>query len=143
MWQAVVFGLGQAHETTGVHHASGCYCCCCYRGARQFAPKATKQLGIEMPPPHDGRRGDLSARAPGEPEVAALRQGLAQAGYVEGRKVKIEYRWAEGRFDRLPSPAADLAQHRVAVIIATGPRPPPPGLQPRRYHSFLWRPTIP
>jgi putative ABC transport system substrate-binding protein len=64
--------------------------------------------------------GLLSARSPDPSEVGALRQGLAESGYAEGRNVAIEHRWAEGRFDRLPALAADLVQHRVAVIIATG-----------------------
>ena len=64
--------------------------------------------------------GLLSARSPAPSEVAALSGGLAEGGYVEGRNIATEYRWAEGRFDRLPAMAAELVQRRVAVIIATG-----------------------
>jgi putative ABC transport system substrate-binding protein len=66
--------------------------------------------------------GFLSNRAAAESEnvVAAFRQGLADAGFMEGRNLAIDYRVAEDRLERLPSLAADLVSRRVAVIAATG-----------------------
>src|SRR5437016_7735319 len=52
------------------------------------------------------------------PRLAALRQTLSEAGYVEGKTIAIEYRWAEGDYDRLAGQAAEFARQRVAVIFA-------------------------
>ena len=57
---------------------------------------------------------------PFAPFVAALHQGLSDTGYVEGQNLAIEYRWAEGRYDRLPALAADLVGRKVDVIVTGG-----------------------
>jgi putative tryptophan/tyrosine transport system substrate-binding protein len=68
--------------------------------------------------------GFLSATSPGSlaPSLNSFRQRLSETGYVEDQNVAIEYRWAEGRYDRLPALAADLVSHKVDVI-ATGNLP--------------------
>jgi putative ABC transport system substrate-binding protein len=67
--------------------------------------------------------GFLGSEAPDlwASRVRAFRQGLSEAGYVEGRNVAIEFRWAEGHYDRLPALAADLVARRAAVIATNGP----------------------
>ena len=59
---------------------------------------------------------DTSAKS-----LAAFHHGLAESGYVEGRNASMQYRWAEGQYERLPAMAADLVRNQVAVLLAGGP----------------------
>jgi putative ABC transport system substrate-binding protein len=66
--------------------------------------------------------GYLGSESPGRysSRLSAFREGLAEAGYAEGRTVAIEFRWAEGQYSRLPALATDLANRQVNVIVAAG-----------------------
>jgi putative ABC transport system substrate-binding protein len=81
------------------------------------APLATRAQTSSMPV-----IGLLGSASPAQfaPYVAGFRRGLNETGYVEGKNVAIEFRWAEGHYDRVPALAADLVRRRVAVIFTTG-----------------------
>jgi putative tryptophan/tyrosine transport system substrate-binding protein len=66
--------------------------------------------------------GFLSSRSPAESAsvVAAFRQGLHESGYIDGQNARIEFRWADGHYDRLPILASELVSRQVALIAATG-----------------------
>jgi putative ABC transport system substrate-binding protein len=67
--------------------------------------------------------GYLDSGSPDHNWAAAFREGLREAGYIEDDNVAIEYRWAEGHYDRLPDLATDLVRRRVAVLVATSTPP--------------------
>jgi putative ABC transport system substrate-binding protein len=84
-----------------------------YRLSARAQPAATKTVGV------------LSSGSPESfaPFLAAFVRGLAAEGYVEHRNIAIEYRWARGQYDRLPTLAAELASRKVDVILASGGTP--------------------
>ena len=87
---------------------------CCWVIAWPFAVRAQQATTPLI--------GFLSSRSPNESEAlgAAFRQGLAEGGYAEGQNVHLAFRWAEGRYDRLPELAAELVKAQVAVIASVG-----------------------
>ena len=89
-----------------------------FSGSAAAWPLATRAQQAAMP-----AIGFLSSRSPQDSTLAlaAFHQALAEAGYVEGRNVMIEFRWAEGQYDRLPALAAELVRRPVTVIAAFAP----------------------
>jgi putative ABC transport system substrate-binding protein len=81
---------------------------------------ATPLAADAQPAGKNPRIGILRPGSPPDPLLDAFRQGLRELGYDEGRNISIEYRWAEGRDDRLPGLAADLVRLKVDVIVAGG-----------------------
>jgi putative ABC transport system substrate-binding protein len=80
-------------------------------------------LAARAQPPRMPVVGVLAGGSAEKRFVAPFLQGLAEAGYLEGQNVALEYRWAEGRYDRLPELAADLVRHRVSVIAVPASTP--------------------
>jgi len=86
-------------------------------GGAVFGSRAARAQQKAMPV-----MGFLSSGSPGgfAPYAAGLRQGLSDTGYAEGKNLVIEYRWAEGHYDRLPALAAELVGRNVDLIVASG-----------------------
>src|SRR5579883_3461736 len=86
-------------------------------GAAALSPLAARAQRSAVPVV-----GFLSSRSSGEASVhtAAFREGLAESGFVDGQNVSVIFRWADGRYDRLPALAKELVDSRVSAIVAGG-----------------------
>src|SRR5262249_10388593 len=91
----------------------GLLACCSLAPAMAQAQQAMPVIGF------------LSARSLADSEhvLKSFREGLRESGYVEGHNVAIEYRWGEGRYDRLPAMAVDLVTHQGALLVTVGGEP--------------------
>jgi putative tryptophan/tyrosine transport system substrate-binding protein len=72
---------------------------------------------------------DVASAAERADYMRGFVRGLAETGFIEGRNVEIEYRWADGQYDRVPALAADLVRRQVTIIVTVGGKLRP--LQPR------------
>jgi putative tryptophan/tyrosine transport system substrate-binding protein len=80
--------------------------------AARAQQKAVPVIGVLWTGPSSASSGLL---------MGAFRQGLSEAGYIEGQNLAIEYRWSEGNYDRLPALAADLVGRKLDLIMASSP----------------------
>ena len=83
--------------------------------ARQFLPAGAEA----QPAPRVPRIGIVFIGGRDQPHLASFKQGLRERGYIEGKNIHLEYRYAEGHYDRLPDLAADLVREKVDVIVTT------------------------
>jgi putative ABC transport system substrate-binding protein len=96
---------------------------------REFITLLGSAVAASWPPPARAEQrtlpvvGFLGMLSPDREGMAEFRRGLEEGGYVEGKNVAVEFRWANGRSGRLPELAADLLGHQVAVIVAYGAVP--------------------
>jgi putative ABC transport system substrate-binding protein len=91
--------------------------------ALSLSPLAASFRAYTQQPGKVWRIGILRSGAPSDASTEGLKEGLRELGYVEGQNLAVEYRWAEGRDERLPDLAADLVGLKVDVIVATGGPP--------------------
>jgi putative tryptophan/tyrosine transport system substrate-binding protein len=109
---SALHSIEERHDAARVHHCSG----------QHGRPVAAGRTSTAATTP---AIGFLNSQSPGpfSHMVAGFREGLAEGGFVEGQNVTVEYRWAEGRYDRLPALANDLVRRGLAALVATGGEP--------------------